>query len=108
VVGAHEGIGHDLLGLHVPQVDDGDAGVRLVVDEQVLAVVVGVGLRQGRMMGVAPGEVAAFHATLGQHLVGLLGPGAPALPGLGREHTDHLQESHGGDPDDLDLPGLAP
>ena len=64
-VGRHEraavvtesgGVLDDLLDFEVAQVDDGHAGVGLVVDEQKVTIVVTVGLAQRRVMGVGPGE----------------------------------------------------
>jgi hypothetical protein len=101
-----EGIDDDLLGLEVVQVDDGDPGIRLVVDEQPAAVVVAVGLRQGGMVGIAVGDVLAANAPLGEHGLGLVIE-AVALPGLGGEDPDVLEDAHRRDAIDDDLAGLA-
>ena len=107
VVRDHELVDHDLLGLEVPKIDHGDARVRLVVDEEELAVVVAVGLGERRVVRVAPEDLLVVHLALGEHVHRLLGAEAPALPGLGGEHGDDLEEPHRGHPDHQDLPGVA-
>jgi hypothetical protein len=77
----------------------------LVVDEQVLAVVVAVGLGERRVVRVAPGDVPAVDATLVEHRLGLLVE-AVGLPGLGGEDGDVLEDAHGWDAVDDDHAAL--
>jgi hypothetical protein len=88
-------VDHDLLGLEVAQVDHRQARVGLVVDEQELAVVLAVGFGNGRMVGIAPGNVLAVDAALLQHVLRAFVE-AIALPGLRREYADVLEDAHRG------------
>ena len=104
--GLEEGVDDDLLGLEVVQVDDRDAGVGLVVDEQVAPVIVTLGFRHGGVMGIAVDDVLAADPALGQDGLGLVVE-AIALPGFRGEDTDVLQQAHGGDAVDDHLARLA-
>jgi hypothetical protein len=84
---------HDLLGDEVREVDDRDPRVGLVVDEDELAVVVAGGLGQRRVVHVGPRDVAAGAVATGEHALGLIAV-AVALPRLGREHADVLEDAH--------------
>jgi len=106
VLGLEEGVDHDLLGLEVVQIDHGHSWIGLVVDEEVLAVVLALGLRYGRVMGIAVGDVLAADLALRQHRLGLVVEAVP-LPGLGREDADVLQDTHRRDAVDDDLAGLT-
>jgi hypothetical protein len=97
----------DLLGLEVAEIDHRDAGIGLVVDEEVLPVVVASGFRERGMMRVAPGDIMIGHAPVGHQLLVFLGAGRVPLPGLRREHGDHLEEAHRRHADHHDLPGMT-
>ena len=83
----------DLLGLEVAQIDHRDPAVRPVVDVEVPTVVRALGLRERRVVGVAPGERVRLRRVraLAQHDVALVGAVAVALPRVRREHRDHLR-----------------
>ena len=86
VVARH--VGHradDLLGLEVAQVDARNPTVHLV-DEQPATVVVAVGLRQRRVVHIAPGQVP-------QHLLRLVVE-AVAGGGVGREDGNRREVPH--------------
>jgi hypothetical protein len=51
-----DGIFYNLLRFEIFQADNGQAGVGLVVDKEVFAVIVAVGFAEGGMMGVTPGD----------------------------------------------------
>ncbi len=70
VVADDVGVLDDLLGLEVAQIDHGDAGAGLVVDEQQLAVVVAGRLAQRGVMGVAHANRLAIHVAAVQHVLG--------------------------------------
>src|SRR6185312_2023101 len=91
----------DAVATHHVAADARDAGVRLVVDEDVAAVVVAVGLAHVRVVAVAAGrEVRPEHALA---LVG----DAPADGEVGVEHRDAHQLAHRGHADQAHLAGLA-
>src|SRR5690606_6225210 len=79
----------DLVRLHDVQTDTSDAGVGLVVDEQVLAVVAAVGHRDVRVVAVPVREV------LTHDLLAFVGD-APAGGRVGVEHRDTHQLAHRG------------
>ncbi|TLD45613.1 MAG: hypothetical protein FAZ92_02125 [Accumulibacter sp.] len=106
VFGLEDRVDDDLLGLEVAQVDHRQPRVRLVVDEQELAVVLALRLRDRRVVRVAPGDFLAVDPTLRQDGFRAFVE-AVALPGLGSEHTDVLENAHRGDAIDDHLPGLA-
>jgi hypothetical protein len=97
----------DLLGFEVTQVDDREAGIGLVVDEQELAVVLALGFGNSRVVRVAPGDFLAVDHALLEHGFGILVV-AVALPRFRREHADILQDAHGRNAVNDDLPGLSP
>ena len=68
------------------------ATIRLVVDEQELAVVLAFGLGDGRVVGITPGDRLAVDHALVQHGLGLFVE-AVALPGFGGEDTDILEDA---------------
>ena len=94
VIGPHIGIRYDLLGLEIAQVDDGDAWIRLVVDEQKLPVIVRVGLGQRWMMGVTPGDFVARHTSTGHERLVFFRAVGKALPRLRRKRRYHLEQAH--------------
>ena len=105
----------DLVALHDVEPDAGDAGVGLVVDEEIAAVIGAVGERQVRVVQVAVRVDAAAvlqelaglrRQTLGQHLQALVGL-APAGGAAAVEHRDAHQLAHRGQADDAHLAGLA-
>ena len=94
-------VGHraqDLLGLEVAQVDARQPAVHLV-DEEPAAVVVALGLRERRMVRVAPRELA-------QHLLGIVIETVPR-GGVGREDRNGGQMPHRREAVDVHLPGVA-
>ncbi len=99
----------DLLHFKVAQVDDRHAGVGLVVDEQEVTVIVTVGLAEGRMMGVGPGERLAVDGltTLSQNFLRAQLAIAEALPRLRGEDGDLLQDAHRRQTNDVHLARLA-
>src|SRR5690606_21445020 len=94
--------GGDPVRLHDVQTDTGDAGVGLVVDEQVLAVVAAVGHRDVRVVAVTVGVLGAF----AQHALALVG-NAPAGGGVDVEHRDAHQFAHRGDTQHADFTGVT-
>jgi hypothetical protein len=104
--GLEEGVDDDLLGLEVVQIDDRDARIGLVVDEEPAPVVGALGLRQSGVVGIAIDHILAPDAALGQDRLGLVVE-AIALPGFRGEDPDVLEQPHGGDAIDDDLTGLA-
>ena len=106
VFGLEDRVDHDLLGLEVAQIDHGDARVGLVVDEEELAVILAVGLGNCRVVRIAPGDVLAVDLALCQHGLGVLVV-AVALPGLGGEYADVLEDAHRRHGVDDDLAALA-
>ena len=97
----------DLLRFEVTQVDDGHSGVRLVVDEHELAVVVAAGLGERGVVRVRPGDLLIADVALGEDSIGSPVAVSPALPGLRGENADGLQETHGRHADHEDLSGVA-
>jgi len=93
VIRLHHAARDDLLGGEVLQVDHGHARAGLVADEEVLAVVVARGLGQRGVVGVRPGLGLAVAIAAGEHGLGLIVE-AVALPGLGGEHGDVLEDAH--------------
>ena len=93
-----EWVGDDLSRDEVLEIDDCDAGVRLIVDEEELPIVVAVGFAQSRMVCITPVQVLAASTAFGEHSVGLVAISVP-LPRLRRKHSDVLENSHAGDPD---------
>ncbi len=88
----------DLLRLEVAQVDPRHAAVH-VVDEEPAAVVVAVGFREGRVVHVAPGQVAEHRLRLVVIAV--------ARGRVGRVHRDRRKVAHRGDAVDVDLARVA-
>ena len=98
----------DLLGLEVLQVDHGDARMGLVVDEDELAVVVAGRLRERRVVGVRPVDwLVGSRVAGGQDVLGADRADAPALPRLGREDADDLEQAHRRQADHEHLPAVA-
>ena len=82
--------------------------LRLVVDEEELAVVVAVGLATGRVVGVGPGDRRCRPLSpLGEHRFGVVAE-AVALPRLGREDADDLEHAHRRHADDSTWPPWPP
>jgi len=106
VFGLEDRVDDDLLGLEVAQVDHRQPRVGLVVDEQELAVVLALRLGDRRVVRVAPGDVLAVDPALRQDGFRAFVE-TVALPRLGSEHTDVLENAHRGDAIDDHLPGLA-
>ena len=105
----------DLVALHHVEADPGDAAVRLVVHEQVAAVIGAVGERGVRMVEIAV-EIDATAARqelpglglqpLGQDLAALVGL-PPARGAAAVEDRDAHQLAHRRQAHDPDLAGLA-
>ena len=106
VVTLNQRRGDDLLRDEVVQVDDRDASVGLVVHEDVLAVVLTLGLGERRMVHVAPRDLLAEAAPHVEDRAGLVAVPV-ALPGLWREHADVLQDTHRGNADDDHVAAVA-
>ncbi len=104
VVAERERVLDDLLGFPVAQIDDTDASVDLVVDEEPLPVIVPVGFREGRVVGVAPEVGLALGEAGFEDFVA--DAETPALPGLGGEDGDGAEQAHAGETDRKDLSGV--
>ena len=104
----------DLIDAHDVAADTGDAGVGLVVDEDVAAVVGAVGEGDVGMVGVAVEEDAVLglerfglgQQPLGKDALGLVGL-APAGGRAAVEHRNADQLAHRRQADDADLARLA-
>jgi hypothetical protein len=107
VVGLEDRIGDDLHRREVLEIDHRHARVGLVADEEEFAVVIAIGLAQVRMMGVAPAHLHAAAIARRQHALGLVVARPPALPRLGREDGDVLEDAHARDAEHEDLPRLT-
>ena len=101
-----ERIDDNLLGLEIVQVHDCYAWIGLVVDEQVAAVVIAVGLGNRGMVGITVDDVLAVDAPLGQHGLGFIIE-AVALPWLRCEHRDVFENTHGRNAVDDNLTALT-
>ena len=106
VVRLEDGVDHDLLGDEVLQVDDRQTGVGFVVDDQPLSVVLSVGLGEGGVVGISPGDLLAADLALREDRFGIVVI-APSLPRFRGEDTDVLEDPHRGNPVDHDLPRLS-
>jgi hypothetical protein len=96
----------DLLGAEVAEIDHADAAVRAVVDVKPAAVILAVGLAQRRVMRVAPpqvglavgdgvvGRVRSARGPLPERALRPVGAVAIALPRLGCEDGNRLQQPH--------------
>ena len=105
----------DLVALHHVEADAADARVRLVVGEEIAAVIGAVGEGRMRVVQVAVRVDAALvlqefavlrRQALGQDLAALIGL-APAGGAVAVEHRNAHQLAHRGQADDADLAGLA-
>ena len=106
VIGLDDLCRDNLLGHEVFQIDDRDARVGLVTDEQELPVVVAGRLRERRVMRVGPREIVPVAPAAGEHALGLIVE-AVSLPGLGREDADVPEDAHRRHADDDDLPAVS-
>ena len=87
------------------QVDHRDTRVGLVVYEHIAAIVITLGLGNGRVVSITIGDVLAIDTALRQHGLGFVIK-AVALPGLGGKHADILENTHGRDAIDDQLATL--
>ncbi len=67
MLGFKEGIGDDLLGLEVMQIDDRYALVGLSIDKPMPAILLTLLFRKGRVMGITIGDVLTLNSPSGQY-----------------------------------------
>ena len=57
----------DLLGFEIVEIDNGDTGIGLVIDEQIASIILTIGLGDGGVVGITEVDLLALNVALAKY-----------------------------------------